>query len=77
MPKYINLEDRFKEEIGGVQVYDLESKDCLISCKENSSSQNKVEASPLKGLGNEKLGTKHWGTKHWERNTGNETLISE
>ncbi|PAV73896.1 hypothetical protein WR25_16077 [Diploscapter pachys] len=50
MPKYINLENRFTKEVEGVQVYALESKDCLISCQENDNSQNKVEASPLKGV---------------------------
>lgn len=53
MPQYINLEDRFKEEVEGVQVYDLESKDCLISCQENDNSQNKVEALTSKEVGDE------------------------
>ena len=53
MPQYINLEDRFKEEVEGVQVYDLESKDCLIPCQENDNSQNKVEALNPKEFGDE------------------------
>ncbi|PAV74909.1 hypothetical protein WR25_04047 [Diploscapter pachys] len=53
MPKYINLENKFTKEVEGVQVYDLESKDCLISCQANDNSQNKVEALAPKGLGAE------------------------
>ena len=78
MPKYINLEDKSKREIGGLQIYNLESNDCLILCKENGSSQNKGEASPLKGLGNERLGNETLGNKTLGNETlGNKTLENE